>query len=238
MTGGGRPGLGSRRWPEVAATGRSSVLVLPVGSLEQHGPHLPLDTDSRIATALAGALAARRPAVVVGPALAYGASGEHAGFPGTLSVDHAVVTATVLELVRSARASFAGVIVVSGHGGNAAALAKAATRSRFEGDQVLVWSPVVPGGDAHAGRTETSMVLALDPGAVDLAAARAGPDEPLETLLGRLRAEGVRAVSANGVLGDPTGATADEGRALLADLTDDLVRRVDEWWPSTAAAAR
>jgi creatinine amidohydrolase len=222
----------------VAATGRSSVLVLPVGSLEQHGPHLPLDTDSRIATALAGALAARRPAVVVGPALAYGASGEHAGFPGTLSVDHAVVTATVLELVRSARASFAGVIVVSGHGGNAAALAKAATRSRFEGDQVLVWSPVVPGGDAHAGRTETSMVLALDPGAVDLAAARAGPDEPLETLLGRLRVEGVRAVSANGVLGDPTGATADEGRALLADLTDDLVRRVDEWWPSTAAAAR
>jgi creatinine amidohydrolase len=209
-----------------------------VGSLEQHGPHLPLDTDTRIASALADGLAGRRPGVLVAPAVSFGASGEHADFAGTLSVDHAVVTSLVVELVRSARRSFAGVVIVSGHGGNASALARAAARSRFEGDQVLVWSPVVAGGDAHAGRTETALMLALDPGVVDLSAARPGADDPLDALLPRLRAEGVRAVSANGVLGDPTGATAREGRDLLTRLTDDLVAAVDGWWPTSSAAAR
>ena len=74
-----------------------------------------------------------------------------------------------------------------------------------------MWSPRSPGGDAHAGRTETSLMLAIAPDAVRLELAEPGCTEPLESLLPRLRAEGVRPVSANGVLGDPTGASADEG---------------------------
>ena len=108
--------LGESTWPEVADRG-PSVLAVPLGSVEQHGPHLPLDTDTRIAVALVAALAAARPDVVAAPPLAYGASGEHAGFPGTLSIGTEALTTVLVELGRSADA-FAGVVFVNGHGGN------------------------------------------------------------------------------------------------------------------------
>jgi len=95
----------------------------------------------------------------------------------------------------------------------------------------LVWSATVPGGDAHAGRTETSLLLAIDPAAVRLDRAVAGRTEPLDALWPRLRAEGVRPVTSSGVLGDPTGASADEGRALLDALVNDLTSAVAARWP-------
>lgn len=222
--------LGGATWPQVEATGGRSVLAVPLGSLEQHGPHLPLDTDTRIAVAVVGGLVARCAGVARAPAVAYGASGEHAGFPGTLLVGHRVLTDLLVELVRSARESFAGVVLVSAHGGNEEALASVQRHTAAEGDDVLVWRAVTPGGDAHAGRTETSLMLAIDPGAVRVDMAAPGCTEPLETLLPRLRAEGVRPVSSNGVLGDPTGANAEEGRALLGALVADLSRAVTNRW--------
>ncbi len=110
--------------------------------------------------------------VAVAPAVAYGASGEHAGFPGTLLVGHEVLAELLVELVRSARRSFAGVVLVSAHGGNEEALAAGEPRCAADGDDVLVWRPSRPGGDAHAGRTETSLMLAIDPGAVRMRAGR------------------------------------------------------------------
>lgn len=206
------------------------VLVVPCGSLEQHGPHLPLDTDTRIATALADRLAAGAGGrMVVGPALPYGASGEHQDFPGTLSVGHRVLAELVTEIVRSARHSLAGVVCVSAHGGNAEALARAAATARHEGDRLLVWPVAVPGGDAHAGRTETSLLLALDPCCVRLAAAVPGSTDPLATLLPSLRAGGVRSVSPSGVLGDPSRASAEEGAVLLDDLLARLRAAVEDW---------
>ncbi len=222
--------LAGATWPQVEATGARTVLALPLGSLEQHGPHLPLDTDTRIAVALAAGLAARRAGVTVAPALSYGASGEHADFPGTLLVGHAVLADLVVELVRSARHSFAGVVLVSAHGGNEQALAAVERRGAAEGDDVLVWRAAPAGGDAHAGRTETSLLLALDPTAVRLELAEPGCTEPLETLLPRLRVEGVRPVSSNGVLGDPTGASAEEGLELLDALVSDLAACVSSQW--------
>ena len=223
--------LARATWPEVEGTGRRAVLVLPLGSLEQHGPHLPLDTDTRIALAVATGLATRRPDVAVAPPLAYGASGEHAGFPGTLLVGHDVLGALLVELVRSARRDFAGVVLLSGHGGNAEALRAVAARGAAEGDEVLVWSATVTGGDAHAGRTETSLMLAIDPSVVRIERAEAGSLEPLDALWPRLRAEGVRPVSSNGVLGDPTGANADEGHVLLDALVTDLTGALRARWP-------
>jgi creatinine amidohydrolase len=222
--------LAGATWPQVEATGGRSVLAVPLGSLEQHGPHLPLDTDTRIAVAVASGLAARRRDVAVAPAFAYGASGEHAGFPGTLLVGHDVLAQLLIELVRSARGSFAGVALVSAHGGNGDALAAASRRCAADGDDVLVWHPVTAGGDAHAGRTETSLMLALDPGTVRGELAEPGCTEPLRTLLPRLRSEGVRPVSSNGVLGDPAGASAEEGVALLGALVTDLTAAVDARW--------
>lgn len=219
--------LGSLTSPTVAARAASSLLVVPLGSTEQHGPHLPLTTDVVVACALADRLAAARDDVLVAPALPYGSSGEHAGFAGTLSIGQAALELVVVELVRAAD-DFAGVVLVSGHGGNAEPLARAASTLTAEGRRVLVWSPQVPGGDAHAGRTETSLLLALGaPVVVD--AAEPGDTRPLEELLPDLRAGGVAAIAANGVLGDPTGASAREGEQLLALLTADLVAAVDQF---------
>ena len=224
--------LAGTPWPQVEATGRRSVLVVPLGSTEQHGPHLPLDTDTRVATAVVTGLVDQVADLTVAPALAYGASGEHAAFAGTLLVGHGVLADMLTELVRSSRTAFRGVVFVSGHGGNREALETVHARSAAEGDDVLVWSVHVPGGDAHAGRTETSLMLAIAPETVRLPLAQAGCSEPLETLLPRLRAVGVRPVSSNGVLGDPAGASPKEGRTLLASLVTQLAETVSARWPS------
>ena len=203
------------------------ILAVPLGSTEQHGPHLPLDTDTRIAVALVACLAAARDDVVAAPALAYGSSGEHAGFPGTLSIGQQALELVVVELVRSADAYDGGVVLVNGHGGNVEPVARAARTLDGEGRHVLAWSPSLPpGGDLHAGHTETSLMLALDPSAVRLDLAEAGATD---VDVARLRAEGVRAVSPNGVLGDPAGASAAAGRALLDAMAADLVAAVAAW---------
>jgi mycofactocin precursor peptide peptidase len=204
--------LGAATWPQLARPARL-VLLLPLGATEQHGPHLPLGTDTIIAAALASTLPC-----VVAPALPYGSSGEHAGFPGTLSIGRSALVSVLVELVRSAQ--FSRVLFVCAHGGNAEPLSEAVRQLRSECRAVWAWSPRW-GGDAHAGRVETSLMLALAPSLVGPERV-AGNVEPLEALMPRLRAEGVRAVSPDGVLCDPSGASAEEGRALLAAARDDL----------------
>jgi creatinine amidohydrolase len=223
--------LGEQTWPELNHRRRRPLLAVPVGSCEQHGPHLPLDTDTRIAVALAERLVGSFDAgdVVVTPPITISASGEHAGFAGTLSIGTAVMEQVLVELVRSADWS-AGVVLVNGHGGNAAAVTRAVATLEHEGRRVLAWWPRVPDGDAHAGHTETSLMLAIAPETVRVDRAEAGPSAPVSELAARLRADGVRAVSPNGVLGNPDGADAVHGRSLLARLTIDLVAAVDEWW--------
>ena len=214
-------------WPE-AGRRSGDLLVVPVGSTEQHGPHLPLSTDTDVAAALAARVAAVRTGVVVAPALPYGASGEHADFPGTLSIGQEALELAVVELVRSATLTWSRVLLLSGHGGNAAALTRAVARLRDEGRDVRLWSPGLR-GDAHAGRTETSVQLALDPSRVRLGEAVAGATGDLRDLLPALRREGVRAVSPTGVLGDPAGASEREGLELLAAATAELAAFVDGW---------
>lgn len=214
-------------WPE-AAERTGTLLVVPIGSTEQHGPHLPLSTDTDIAVALAALVARGRLDVLVAPALAYGASGEHAGFAGTLSIGQQALELVVVELVRSATATFARVLLLSGHGGNAEPLARAVRRLRAEGRDVRTWSPQWR-GDAHAGRTETSVQLALDAGRVRTGRAAPGAMDPLAELLPELRRSGVLAVSPNGVLGDPAGASADQGRRLLAAAAADLLLMLEQW---------
>lgn len=164
--------------------------------------------------------------VLVAPPLAYGASGEHAGFAGTLSLGSEVLALAVIELVRSADWA-TRVVLVNGHGGNADGLRRGVRTLRGEGRSVDVWVPLIAGGDAHAGRTETSLMLAIDPTVVRLDVAAAGATEPIAELLPVLREGGVRSVSANGVLGDPTGASADEGQALLTTLIASLLKVID-----------
>jgi mycofactocin precursor peptide peptidase len=216
------------QWPAVEKNLRQ-LLVVPVGSLEQHGPHLPLDTDTRIAVAVARRACQRRAGVALAPALPVGASGEHAAFPGTLSIGAEALTACLIELGRHASLHWPALLLVNGHGGNVTAVEAAVGRLRYEGRACLAWHAALPEGDAHAGRSETSVMLALAPGAVRLDAAERGDVRPLGELLPLLRERGVRAVSANGVLGDPAGASAAEGQHLLARLVDSLRAAIDQF---------
>ncbi|MBS1882463.1 MAG: mycofactocin biosynthesis peptidyl-dipeptidase MftE [Actinobacteria bacterium] len=245
--------LADATWPEVEAGAAAgpTTLIVPLGATEQHGPHLPLGTDAEIAAALARLAAERIPGAVVAPVMPYGSSGEHQGFAGTLSIGATATELVLVELARSASETFDRALFLNAHGGNAAPLAAAVERLRHEGRDVLAWSPRF-GGDAHAGRTETSLMLALAPRRVrgrplapptgpGTTAAREAPaaggnDAPLAELIGRLRREGVRAVSPNGVLGDPSDASVAAGEALLAAAVDDLCATVRAWAPTGAAA--
>ena len=220
--------LGATTWPEasdLADTG--ATLLVPVGATEQHGPHLPLTTDTDIAVAIASGAASADPRLVVGPPVAYGSSGEHQGFAGTLSIGQDATEQLLVELVRSAAIHFHRTVLVCTHGGNSAPVARAEHLLRAEGRSVLAWSPRWR-GDLHAGRTETSLMLAIAPHRVHRDRAEAGDGRPLATLLPLLRSGGVRSISANGILGDPSGASADEGRTLLDAAVDDLVWAADQ----------
>lgn len=236
--------LAGTTWPEcgsVAGTRdrpiadpRGPLLLVPTGSVEQHGPHLPLGVDAMVADAVAHGVAARLDAagrrlgpargwrgtqVFVGPPVNYGASGEHEGFPGTVSIGQLALSKLLLELGRSA-CRWAGTLVfVNGHGGNTTSLVRAVTRLRAEG-RTVAWVPCSAGGDAHAGRTETSLMLALAPWLVRDDLAERGNVAPVGELIERLRREGVSGVSANGVLGDPAGASQAEGRRLIDRMVD------------------
>jgi creatinine amidohydrolase len=218
--------LGATAWPEL---GPAPLLVVPLGSVEQHGPHLPVATDTAVAAAVASGAAGRLDGALLAPALAYGASGEHEDFPGTISLGTEALGALLVEYGRSAGRWAGRVLVVNGHGGNLDALGTAGALLRREGRDVAWFSCSTPGGDAHAGRTETSLMLHVEPDAVRSDRSVPGVTTPIEELLPRLRADGVRAVSPNGVLGDPAGATAEEGGALLADLVQRLVAAVGAW---------
>lgn len=205
-------------------------LAVPLGATEQHGPHLPLGTDTTVAVELCGRLAAARTDIVVAPAIAYGSSGEHSGFPGTLSIGHRALELLVVELVRSAD-EFAGVILVNGHGGNLAPLRAAQRLLTEEGRTTLLWSPTGPADDTHAGHTETSAMLHLTPDRVAMQRARPGNTDPLPALIADLRSGGVRAVSPTGILGDPTHATAAAGAQILEHWAEHLLAAVNQRFP-------
>lgn len=219
--------LSDSSWPEIAALARAgAILVVPIGATEQHGPHLPVTTDADLAVAVVEAAAEHDPLLVVAPVVAYGSSGEHNGFAGTLSIGQEVTEELLVQLGRSATGVFAHVVLACTHGGNASPLARALRRLADEERPVTGWWPRWE-GDLHAGRTETSLMSAVAPERVHLDAAVAGDTRSLDELLPLLQAGGVRSVSSTGVLGDPTGADADEGRELLRAAAADLARTVD-----------
>lgn len=225
-------------------TGTSVTLLVPLGSTEQHGPHLPLDTDTRIAAAVAqqvdAALLGADPSQqwLVAPAIGYGDSGEHQSFPGTISIGTEALTRLLLEYGRSACCWAQRVVFVNGHGGNVSALSAAVRRLRFEARDVSWWPCAVTDADAHAGHTETSLLLHISP--IDVRSDRLSPGNgaPLAELLPAMRRGGVAAVSEVGVLGDPTTATATEGRRIIAEMVEVCVRAIRGWAPDADGMLR
>jgi creatinine amidohydrolase/Fe(II)-dependent formamide hydrolase-like protein len=219
------------------------VGLIATGAVEQHGPHLPLGTDAIIARHLAGEVAARlQETVVVAPVLPGGLSSHHLAFPGTVDLVTELFSGYVRALLGTfERLGIRDVALFSAHGGNFGALAQlAAEHAGHEGLRVIAYSDLAAyldvmsaaaaaaglhavACDAHAGALETSQMLflsgpariAVPPGLEGYVACEPGWME-------RLAAEGIQALSANGVLGRPADATADAGAAICAALADAI----------------
>lgn len=230
--------LGDATWSKVAAKPRDLVLI-PVGSVEQHGPHLPLDTDTRIAVAVAENLvsaenfndkfSADKNSIWVAPAINYGSSGEHQTFTGTISIGESALNLLLLEFGRSATEWAPRLLFVNGHGGNNRALASAVVQLRAEGRDVA-WLPCIfPDADAHAGDAETSVLLHLSSESVHLNERVIGNTEPISTLMPKLRELGVQAISPSGILGNPMNATEIRGEKLFTDLVCKARVALGKW---------
>ena len=227
-------------WPEIAALrdGGMDMVILPVGSTEQHGPHLSVDTDTVTATRVAWRVSART-GVPVLPAIPYGCSLGHSHrWPGTLSLEPQTLIQVAFECLSWAyRAGFRRILILNGHVTNMAPLrcALELLRARFDDCMVALRDVGAASdrvrrafcGDAddwHANHAETSLVLALEPGRVrpsELGRA----DDPDRTA-GLLFAHPVNRTSTNGVTGFPSRATRDHGVELLDMLVTDLTAQV------------
>ncbi len=205
------------------------IVVIPVGSWEQHGPHLPFDTDTRIAEALVDDVIQKLPQLRRGPTVTVGASGEHAGFSGTLSIGTETTAQVMIEIARSAIWS-SGVVFVNGHGGNLDAVNIARRCLRAEGRRVLFWSPSSDDQyDTHAGHIETSVMMTLAPETVLTDRLQPGTRLRISENLEHLRVRGVIGVSPNGILGDPRTANAEDGRRILSSWSESLQLSLEQW---------
>jgi creatinine amidohydrolase len=222
-------------WTEVAEhlRDRSGLAVLPFGALEQHGPHLPLGTDTLTAEHVAAELANRLDAVLL-PPVHYGDTWNNAGYPGTLSLSASTVTAIATDLGRSLAASGArGLVVVNGDWGNRSPL-YSAMRTLNDDGVIAAIALDYPGMDAavarlresrpaapglnHAEEVETSLVLAIAPGLVHTDRYGAEyPDFPSDF---GVRPMQLHPFSASGVFGDPATASAEKGAAILAETVE------------------
>jgi creatinine amidohydrolase len=241
-------------WPEARARfGPDLVVLLPIGSTEPHGPHLPLDTDVTIAEAQTSAAAAELAragvAVLVLPALPYGVTYYTDGFEGRVTLRTGKLWAVLDDIVESLEEQGVRRIVFSnGHLEPAhvevlrGVALDHAERTALKA-QVLFpdntrrrWAATLgeefKGGDCHAGRYETSVVLAADPTHVRPEHERLAPIAI--HLLEKMK-DGVRSFAQAGAsaayCGDPAAASASEGRAHVAALARMLVESVREAWP-------
>ncbi|MDP7078888.1 MAG: creatininase family protein [Candidatus Undinarchaeales archaeon] len=215
---------------------REGRAVLPVGAIEEHGPHLPSATDTIIATALARRVADRTGAICL-PALPYGYCRTTARLPGTVSIGFDALRAVVHDIVTAlADGGVSGIVVITGHGGSAhlTALQEAmctALQGRVDvkGAVLTPWTiaidDLVETPTYHAGETETSLMLAIAPELVDMALARPGQEIPKKGFTAR------PAEPVSGVWGDPTLASATKGEAVLERLTEVLICRFEELLP-------
>jgi creatinine amidohydrolase len=249
------PRLALLSWSEVAQLDRDrTVAVFPTAAVEQHGPHLPLDTDTYLCTRVVEEAAARADQlepVLVAPTLAFGSSGHHMAFAGTLSLTAGTFLAVIEELGGNlAQHGFRRLLVVNGHGGNSAlvrvAVQQLANRTAVLAAAVDYWALAAdtasevrdspPGGMAHACEFETSLMLHLRPESVRRDLVRREIPEPRFTSErldltspGKVGA-GWRTheLSTSGVLGAPDVASAEKGERLFEACVAGLAQLIAE----------
>ena len=252
-----RTNLWEHTWQEIDKLDRDHTLILiPTGAIEQHGPHLPLDTDIFNATAISESVANdflnSENRVLVAPPIWWGTSPHHLGFPGTISLRNETLSNIVVEVIASLLPhGFYRYLLINGHGGNAGILT--ATVSRISHDlgisvpALSYWtmiketlieigeSPI--GGMGHGCEMETSLMLHLRPELVRMdLAEKEMPNELTNWSCIDFRAGGAvgipldfRRDSKNGVMGDPTLANAVKGERIFIDATQAIATFVEEF---------
>lgn len=238
--------LEEHTWPEVEAGLDAGVrtVVVAAGSVEQHGPHLPLIMDTLAGDELARRIAARLGDALAAPTIRPGCSGHHMDFPGTITIAPETLMETIRGYCRSlSEHGFEHVVLVPTHGGNFAPVNTVAPDIAREVEANIIAlaqldelmslmnaglraagveyeEPVI-----HAGAAETAIVQAVANGLVrtdELAVGREG-----DISVSRLLSEGFRAITENGVLGDPREATPEAGEAILEEITAAYVERIE-----------
>ena len=241
--------LGELTWPEAETRFREvDVALLPVGAIEQHGPHLPLDTDAFDADHLARAVArgCSDPKPLVLPLVPYGVSYHHADFPGTVGVTPETLSQITYDIgMAAARNGVTKLVIVNGHGGNAPALQFAAQKINRDAhiftcvDTGETSDPDVNAlaetpNDVHAGEIETSTTLAVRPESVRLERASRFVPEFSSRYLDFTSKRSVdwyaytSRISISGVLGDPTRATREKGERMWELMIRHLVAFVED----------
>ena len=228
-------------WPEARDyIKQHPIAVMATGALEQHGPHLPLATDTVMASALARRIAERVGALLL-PAMPFGDAWNNSGFAGTISLSPETVAAIAADIGRSLQdGGVRALVVVNGHFGNRAPLELAARQLLAERQfPVLVLDypgleqlaqaicdskPAAP-SFYHADEFETSVMLALMPGAVHMA--RAAAEYPNFPATYGAEPIPLHTFCKTGVFGDPTPATAIKGGRLMDGLTEASLRIVE-----------
>lgn len=248
---------GEMTWPEVkVAADEGRLAVVPVATIEDHGPHLPVDTDLLLCNAVTEEAVSRaRDRAVVIPAINHGYSPHHMDFPGALTIGAQTLISYGVDLCKSlAHHGFRRILIVNGHGSNTPFVDIIARLTTVETQSLCAavnyWgAPGVReianalresqprGGMNHACEFETSLYLALRPGCVDMALAVAeyghrpsknywtdliDGDGPLAMM------EPWSVLSESGVMGDPTKASGEKGRALLDAAANGIVELIDE----------
>ncbi len=245
---------GELRRAELAEARRQGAVVLvPVGAVEQHGRHLPVDTDTHSVTEIAvrAARSLAEPRVLVVPTVPYGLSAHHMGFLGTITLRFETLAGLIADICRSVHAhGFRKIVLLNGHGGNSALLS--AVAGSLVAEKVYVacltyWTPIAAelkeigqsalGGMSHACEMETSVQLYLRPHLVDVAEAFAAPATPLTSFFtADFRAPGPATYTldfqldaVDGVRGDPTVATPQKGERIVAAAVAKLAQFLREF---------
>jgi creatinine amidohydrolase/Fe(II)-dependent formamide hydrolase-like protein len=241
--------LGEMTWPQAKQRLREvDVALLPVGSVEQHGPHLPLGTDAFDADYLARRVAqgCSDPKPLLLPLVSYGVSYHHEDFAGTITVSNETLSRLVYEIgMSAAKNGITKLIIINGHGGNAATLNFAAqminrdahiftcvdTGETSDTDvEALAETP----NDVHAGEIETSTSLAVRPHLVQMQAARRSVPRFSSRYLDFSSKRSVdwyartAKISASGIMGDPTKATREKGDQMWEVMIRNLVEFVEQ----------
>ena len=243
-------------WPKIAELQKSGFdkVVFGVGSIEQHGPHLPLVTDAWAGLVIANRVATKLGNTLQAPTIRPGCSEAHMEFPGSMTISQETLKHLLVDYCDSlARQRFKTIIIVPSHGGNFKPTADAMRdiNERVKGVKVIAYTDLernlnalkkawgslkVPENVAgiHAGETETSFMLYTWPEMVLKKAMAPGFDKALKaTDLEMLYAKGIKAFSHTGVLGNPTQATKEKGEIYFNAYVDDVVAFVREHTLST-----